>query len=66
MSRYMTIRATAKQFELPEWMLRGMQKSGTLPGFFAGSRFYCDTELLMQHLEAASKANVTRSVEATA
>ena len=66
MSRYLTINATAKHYDLPVWMLRTLQKRGELPGFSSGNRFYVDCELLMQHLEATSKANVTRSVEATA
>lgn len=66
MSRYLTINATAKHYELPEWMLRSLLKRGELPGFYAGSRFYIDTQLLTEKLETISRANMTRSVEASA
>ena len=60
MSRYQTINQTAKNHELNPWMLRTMQKRGELPGFFSGSRYYVDTVLLMEKLENASKASMTR------
>ncbi len=66
MPRWMTIRQTAKVYELPEWTLRTMQKQGKLPGFYQSSRYYVDTVLLMEQLDQTSRAAVTTNKEASA
>ena len=40
-------------------MLRQMQKRGELPGVFASTRFYVNTSLLLEKLDADSKASMT-------
>ena len=53
---YLTINATAKKYNLPAWVLRSMQKRSELPGFYSESRFYVNCDLLLQKLEADSRA----------
>ena len=55
----LTINATAKKYGLPQFMLRGMQKRGELPGFYSASRFYVNVPMLLEKLDADSKASMT-------
>ena len=52
----LTINATAKKYGLPQFMLRGMQKRGELPGFYSASRFYVNCDMLLQKIDADSRA----------
>ena len=51
---FMTIRQAARLI-LPERTLRDMLKSGNLPGFYQGSRFYVNTLLLTEQLNGLSR-----------
>lgn len=57
----LTINATSKKYGLPQFMLRGMQKRGELPGFYSASRFYVNVPMLLEKLDADSKASMTTS-----
>ena len=57
MAKYLTINQAAKELDLPNWTLRTMHRNGEVPGFYAGSRFYVNIELLLKHLEDKSKAS---------
>ncbi len=59
MNHYQTIRQTAHETGLPEWMLRTRLKRNKLPGFYAESRYYINVPLLMEMLDAESRASVT-------
>ena len=53
--RYLTIRAVAKLSDFPnEAALRSMVKQGVCPGIYQGNRFYVDTVLLRERLDAQS------------
>lgn len=58
---FMTINATAKKYNLPPFMLRTMLKENRLPGFYSASRFYVNCDMLMEKLEADSKASMNNS-----
>ena len=60
MSKFMTIRQTAADPACPlrEGTLRRMQKQGELPGFFTGTRFYVNFDLLLEMLAERSRASV--------
>lgn len=51
--RMRTIRETAKLGILPEYALRKGAKRGTIPGFYAGSRFYVNLDALIEKLSKA-------------
>ncbi len=56
--KYETIRQASKRPDLPnECALRRMVKTHECPGFFSGTRFYVDTEKLLEKLESMSAAN---------
>ena len=55
----LTINAPAKKYGLPQFMLRGMQKRGELPGFYSASRFYVNVPMLLEKLDSDSKASMT-------
>ena len=55
----LSINATAEKYHLPGHMLRQMQKRGELPGFYSASRFYINVPMLLEKLDADSKASVT-------
>lgn len=61
----MTIPATAKEFGLPMFMLRTMQKRGECPGFFQGTRFYVNTTMLAEKLEQDSRSTMSNCKEVT-
>lgn len=39
-TQFQTIRQVAKLFNLPEYSIRRLVKTGRAPGFFSGNRFY--------------------------
>ncbi len=51
MNQYLTIRQTAKKGPYSEPQLRKMLRIGELPGFYSGTRFYVNYELLMEQLD---------------
>lgn len=51
---FLSIAQTAQAEKLPATALRRMLKQGTLPGFYAGSRFYVNVERLRQQLDASN------------
>ena len=58
MNNFQTIRQTARGTGLPEGMLRARLKRNKLPGFYAESRYYINVPLLMEMLDAESRASV--------
>ena len=63
--QYSTIRQGAKTLGLPECILRKMVKSGTLPGFYSGTRFYVDLDGTRETLStiAQKRGDVVKAVE---
>lgn len=57
--KLLTINETAKECELPAYMLRQMLKHGELPGFYSASRFYVNVPMLLEKLESDSRANMS-------
>lgn len=51
---FLSIAQTAKAEKLPATALRRMLKQGTLPGFYAGNRFYVNVERLRQQLDVSN------------
>lgn len=39
-TQFQTIRQVAKLFNLPEYSIRRLVKTGRAPGFYSGNRFY--------------------------
>ena len=58
MNNFKTLRQTAHGMGLPEGTLRARLKRNKLPGFYAGSRYYINVPLLMEMLDAESRASV--------
>lgn len=58
---FMTIREAAKAGILPEHELRRRVKCGKLPGIYAGVKFLINIDLLIEQLDAESKANAGMS-----
>lgn len=58
MTQYLTINAAAKEFGLPAFALRSMQKRGECPGFFSGSRFYVNCDMLAEKLDAECRSSM--------
>lgn len=54
---FMTIREAAKAGILPEHELRRRVKCGKLPGIYAGVKFLINVDLLIDLLDAESRAN---------
>lgn len=61
MSQYLTIHQTAKKGPCSEPQLRKMLKIGELPGFYSGTRFYVNYELLMELLDRESRSRMRQS-----
>ncbi len=57
MSRFATIRALAKEGILPEHRLRCLLREGKLPGFYSGTRYLSNVDLLEEQLERWSRLN---------
>ena len=58
-----TIRQAARRGPLSEHFLRLMLARGELPGFYVGSHFRVDYELLMAQLRARSVQATTKNME---
>lgn len=57
MPTFKTIRQTAALGMLTENRLRIMLREGRLPGFYTGTRYMVNTDLLAEQLEAMSRAS---------
>lgn len=64
MNQYLTIRQTAKKVPYSENQLRKMLRIGELPGFYSGTRFYVDYELLMEQIDRECRSRM-RSLRST-
>ena len=53
---FLTIRRAAAEVGLPHTLLRKMLSEHRLPGFYAGTRYYVNVDLLREQLESASRA----------
>lgn len=53
--QFLTINQTAKVVGLPHSCLRSMLAAGNLPGFYSGTRFYVNVEMLKDKLERESQ-----------
>lgn len=58
MNEYQTIRQAARATGIPEFLMRTWLKQKKLPGFYAESRYYINVPLLMEMLDAESRASV--------
>lgn len=56
MGKYMTFNPAAKELDVSAYMLRAMQKRGECPGFYSGTRWYCNVDMLREKLEAESRS----------
>ena len=54
MDKLLTVKSTAKEFNLPEEMLRNWIKQGKCPGIYHGNRFLINISMLedMIHTES--------------
>ncbi len=59
-TKFPTIRETAKLGYLSEHQLRTMHQQGRLPGFYSGTRFKVNLNLLLEQLDAESRKAVTQ------
>lgn len=59
--QFQTINATAKELGISHTALRTMQKQNRLPGYFVGTRFYCNVPMLREMLDAECRANASMS-----
>ena len=64
--QFLTINQTAKAIGLPHTCLRAMQAQGKLPGFYAGSRWYVNVDMLREQLEKDSRPAAEKNEEARA
>lgn len=56
MSRFLTIRQTAKSGVLSEYRLRLMVAQGTCPGIHTGNKFLINVDALVEQLERQSRS----------
>lgn len=61
--QFLTITQAAKETGLPPGTLRAMRNKKLLPGFYAGSRFYINLDMLREQLEAECVANAGKAGE---
>ncbi len=59
--QFMTINAAAREIGLPHTCLRAMQAQGKLPGFYAGTRYYVNLDMLREQLENDSRPVAERN-----
>lgn len=59
-TNYQTIRQTARNTGLPEFMLRSRLKQGKLPGYYSYSRYYVNVPMLLEMIESESRESVSR------
>ena len=57
-----TITQEAKQGLLSEFRLRQMQKQGRLPGFYSGTRYYVNHDMLVEQIEAECRKNMGEAI----
>lgn len=62
--KILTINQTAAEKGLPHTYLRALQAQGKLPGFYSGTRFYVNVDMLCEQLEAECRANAGGNKEA--
>ena len=55
--QFMTINCAAKEIGLPHSFLRSMLADHRLPGFYSGSRYIVNVDMLREQLEAECRAN---------
>lgn len=55
-ANYKTINQAAKAIGLPHTCLRAMLAQGNLPGFYVGSRYYVNFDMLKEDLEMESRS----------
>lgn len=58
-----TIRQCAAMGILPEHCLRTRLRQGKLPGFYSGSRFLVNVDMLVEMLHSESAAAVTQEAK---
>lgn len=56
--QFLTINQAAKVIGLPDTCLRSMKAEGRLPGFYAGTRYYVNLDVLREMLETTSRASM--------
>lgn len=57
-SNYLTIKQTARRGPYPEHRLRKMLRIGELPGFYSGTRYYVNYDLLMEQLDRECRSRM--------
>lgn len=62
MPAYQTIRQAARGLGVPETYLRGLVKRRECPGFYAGTRFYINMDVLTEQLDRVSRSNTANAV----
>ena len=55
--QFLTINQTAREVGLPHTCLRSMLAVGQLPGFYAGTRYYVNVDVLREKLDAECRDN---------
>lgn len=59
--KFLTIKQEAELGIVPGFRLRQMLKQGRLPGYYAGSRYYVNHDMLVAQLEAECMRNAHSS-----
>lgn len=54
---FMSIRAAARATGISEFRLREMLRQNTLPGFYSGTKYNVDVEMLVKNLRERSKVD---------
>ena len=57
--RFLTINQTAREIGLPHTCLRSMLAGGQLPGFYAGTRYYVNVDVLREKLDTECRSNAS-------
>ena len=63
--KFCTISETARQTGVKEFRLRQWKSQGRLPGYFAGSRYYINVDLLEAMLADECRRNAGREGESS-
>lgn len=58
--QFLTINQTAAEIGLPHSRLRAMLSAHSLPGFYAGNRYYVNVDLLREMLEEECKSSIKK------
>lgn len=56
---FLTINQAAREIGLPHTCLRSMLADGRLPGFYAGTRYYVNIDVLREKLDAECRTNAS-------